>query len=75
MMATYLKKILSNKIKKSINESIFLKKKINKFSNEIIFAVNLVSNTLINDGRIFLCGNAGSAADAQHLVRLKKNIQ
>ena len=77
-MNTYIKKQLSNKIKKNINDSIFLKKKINKFSKKIIFTVNLVANTIINDGRIFLCGNGGSAADAQHLaaeflVRMKKN--
>ena len=66
------------KIKKDIKESIILKRKIEKFSKEIISSVNLVANTLAKGGRIFLCGNGGSAADAQHLaaeylIRLKKN--
>ena len=66
------------KIKKDIKESIVLKRKIEKFSKEIIGSVNLVANTLTKGGRIFLCGNGGSAADAQHLaaeylIRLKKN--
>ena len=66
------------KIKKDIKESIVLKRKIEKFSKEIIDSVNLVANTLTRGGRIFLCGNGGSAADAQHLaaeylIRLKKN--
>ena len=65
------------KIKKDIKESIVLKRKIEKFSKEIIGSVNLVANTLTKGGRIFLCGNGGSAADAQHLaaeylIRLKK---
>ena len=66
------------KIKKDIKESIVLKRKIEKFSKEIIGSVNLVANTLTKGGRLFLCGNGGSAADAQHLaaeylIRLKKN--
>ena len=66
------------KIKKDIKESIILKRKIEKFSKEIIGSVNLVANTLTKGGRLFLCGNGGSAADAQHLaaeylIRLKKN--
>jgi|TARA_B110000438_G_scaffold283004_1_gene310560 D-sedoheptulose 7-phosphate isomerase len=68
------------KIKQSIKESIVLKKKIERFSKEITNSVNLVANTLANEGRIFLCGNGGSAADAQHLaaeylIRLKKNVK
>ena len=51
-----------------------------RFSKEITNSVNLVANTLANEGRIFLCGNGGSAADAQHLaaeylIRLKKNVK
>ena len=67
-------------IKKNIKESIYIKKKIERFSKEITDSVNLVTNTLKRDGRIFLCGNGGSAADAKHLaaeylIRLKKNIK
>ena len=56
------------KIKKDINEAIVLKKKIGKFSKKITDSVNLIANTLMKDGRIFLCGNGGSAADAQHMA-------
>ena len=40
----------------------------------------MISETILNDGRIFLCGNGGSAADAQHLaaeflIRLKKMLK
>jgi len=78
-MNLHNKKEINKKIKKSIEESIFLKRKINKFSNKIINSVDLISDTLMIGGKIFLCGNGGSAADAQHLaaeylVRLKKNI-
>ena len=66
-------------IKKNIKESIYIKKKIERFSKEITDSVNLVTNTLKRDGRIFLCGNGGSAADAQHLaaeflIRLRPKI-
>jgi D-sedoheptulose 7-phosphate isomerase len=68
------------KIKKNIKDSINLKKKLVKFSDQIINSVALISETILNDGRIFLCGNGGSAADAQHLaaeflIRLKKNVK
>tara|TARA_B100000686_G_C16696723_1_gene920967 strand:- start:667 stop:1284 length:618 start_codon:yes stop_codon:yes gene_type:complete len=79
MMDLRSKNEINKKIKKKIAESIFLKRKINKFSNEIINSVNLIADSLTRGGKIFLCGNGGSAADAQHLaaeylVRLKKNI-
>ena len=68
------------KIKKNIKDSINLKKKLVKFSDQIINSVALISETILNDGRIFLCGNGGSAADAQHLaaeflIRLKKMLK
>ena len=68
------------KIKKNIKDSINLKNKLVKFSDQIINSVALISETILNDGRIFLCGNGGSAADAQHLaaeflIRLKKNVK
>lgn len=68
------------KIKQNIKDSINLKKKLIRFSNQIINSVGMISETILNDGRIFLCGNGGSAADAQHLaaeflIRLKKNVK
>ena len=79
MMNVRRQKVIFLNLKKNIKESIFLKKKINKFAKKIEDSVGLVSKTLANTGKIFLCGNGGSAADAQHLaaeylVRLKPNI-
>tara|TARA_A100001015_G_C15036196_1_gene736356 strand:- start:912 stop:1484 length:573 start_codon:yes stop_codon:yes gene_type:complete len=67
------------KLKKTISESIRLKKNLFKLSKKIDLAVNLISKTLKNGNKIFTCGNGGSAADAQHLaaeflIRLRPKI-
>ena len=73
---------MKDNLKKSIDESIFLKKKLNekKFKKIIDQIINILYFTIINNHKVFICGNGGSAADAQHLsteflVRLnpKKN--
>ena len=73
---------MSDSLKKSINESISLKKKLNekKYKKFIKKIIDILYLAIINNHRIFICGNGGSAADAQHLsteflVRLnpKKN--
>lgn len=73
---------MRDNLKKNIDESIFLKKKLyekkyKKIINEII---EILYSKIIKNKKIFICGNGGSAADAQHLsteflVRLnpKKN--
>jgi len=67
------------KIKKAVSENIRLKRNliknfeiIKKIKNKILYCLN-------NSGKVFLCGNGGSAADAQHLaaefmVRLRPKI-
>ena len=70
---------IRKEIKKNIQDSIFLKRKIFYFHKKIEKSTNLIVNTILNGGKILLCGNGGSAADAQHLaaeylVRLRKNI-
>ena len=70
---------IRKEIKKNIQDSIFLKRKIFNFHKKIQKSINLVVNTILNDGKILLCGNGGSAADAQHLaaeflVRLRPNV-
>jgi D-sedoheptulose 7-phosphate isomerase len=65
--------------KKSINEKIALENKIFNLSKEVIFCIDKIYKTLKKGGKIFLCGNGGSAADAQHLsaeflIRLRPNI-
>ena len=56
-----------------------LKKTIIKNKKNILNTINLISKKLKNKKRIFICGNGGSAADAQHLaaellVRLRPHV-
>jgi len=62
-----------------INESIKLKKRILKLDIKIYEAIHKIYQTLNNGGKVFICGNGGSAADAQHLsaeflIRLNPKI-
>ena len=64
-------------LKKQIHKSCILKKLLLRNSNEIKSIIDMMIDCLTKGGKIFLCGNGGSAADAQHLaaeflVRLKK---
>lgn len=64
---------------KDIEESILVKKSIIFHEKKIKRLVKIISNKLSFGGKILLCGNGGSAADAQHiaaefLVRLRHNI-
>lgn len=66
-------------LKLAIEESIKLKKNLFLIEKKINQAINKIYRSLKNNGKIFFCGNGGSAADAQHLtaellVRLKPNI-
>ena len=68
-----------NNLKKSLEENIEIKKKLFLLNREIIEAINLIHKSIKSGGKIILCGNGGSAADAQHLaaeflVRLRPNI-
>ena len=70
---------IKNNLKKSLEENIKIKKKLFFLNKEIIKAINLIHKSIKNGGKIILCGNGGSAADAQHLaaeflVRLRPNI-
>jgi D-sedoheptulose 7-phosphate isomerase len=62
-----------------IEESIALKEKIKfELSEKIVRFAEILSNCLKKGGKILLCGNGGSAADAQHIagelvVRLKSS--
>lgn len=58
-------------IKKSIIDSIAVKQRI--LEDETILKnlqqiSDVIVNTFNNDGKVLLCGNGGSAADAQHLA-------
>ena len=68
-----------NYLNKSINNSIQLKKKLRKLHNQVNNFVNKIYSTILKNNKIFICGNGGSAADAQHLsaeflVRLNPKI-
>lgn len=68
-----------NNLWKEINKSIEVKKNLFKIQIQINKAINKIFETLKNGGKVFICGNGGSAADAQHLsaeflVRLNPKI-
>ena len=58
-------------IRKLLTESIDVKTKIlndKNLINRIQETANLIIDTYLNDGKVLLCGNGGSAADAQHIA-------
>ncbi len=58
-------------VKKDLQESIGVKEKILSDSlilEKIYRAARLAATSLAQGGRLFACGNGGSAADAQHIV-------
>ena len=68
-----------NYIKKSIKDSVVLKKKLIQFEPIIQSFSEKICDTIMRGNKIFICGNGGSAADAQHLaaeflVRLNPKI-
>jgi D-sedoheptulose 7-phosphate isomerase len=64
---------------KHIAKSIINKKKLIKLEKKINIVIKKMHECLSSNNKIFICGNGGSAADAQHvstefLVRLKPNL-
>ena len=56
-------------IQKEFQESIDLKNQVKeKLSEKIIKVAHALSECVRNGGKILLCGNGGSAADAQHFA-------
>ena len=69
----------NNRYLEEILESIEIKKKLIGLNKEVIFSIKRIFSTIKNGGKVFICGNGGSAADAQHLsaeflVRLNPKI-
>lgn len=63
----------------NINESILVKQELINLDKIVEKSIKVLSSKLISGGKILLCGNGGSAADAQHLaaeflVRLRKEF-
>ncbi len=72
---------MKRKFIKIIDDSINLKKKLKSksFVNKINLAINKIHSTLYNGNKVLICGNGGSAADAQHLaaefmIRLRPKV-
>ena len=70
---------MEEKIKSLFEKSITLKEEcINQGFGSLIKMGDAIVQSIINGGKLLLCGNGGSAADAQHLaaelqVRLRPN--
>ncbi len=58
----------SNHVTAQIEESIRVKSELMKDADQIFAAGLLASDVLERGGKILLCGNGGSAADAQHIA-------
>jgi len=66
-------------LKNSILESIKAKNSLLFIEKNINYAINKIYKKIKKGGKVFLCGNGGSAADAQHLaaeflIRLRPHI-
>lgn len=59
---------MKKEIEKIIEESIEVKEKLKKNIDPIEKAAELIIDSLRKGGKILLCGNGGSAADAQHIA-------
>ena len=61
---------LSLKVKNAIQESLDLKKLVlhQKLYKILVEMGKLIVQSILNGGKVLICGNGGSAADAQHLT-------
>ena len=71
--------MLKKHLKRDIQQSILAKKSLIKISSQINESIKILTDCLKNGNKILICGNGGSAADAQHLaaeflVRLRPNV-
>ncbi len=74
----YKKNNTKYSLKKSINQHQTVFENLHKNEKTIVGCIKLIVQQLRKKGKILICGNGGSAADAQHLVaellvRLKPN--
>ena len=61
---------IKNKVKQTFEDSISVKQEIidNESCKVLVDAGDVIANSISNGGKLLLCGNGGSAADAQHLA-------
>ena len=70
---------MEKEFSKIINEKVMLDNMLLSLSNEVSDSIKKIYSTIKKGGKVFLCGNGGSAADAQHLsaeflVRLRPKL-
>ena len=65
-----MSKDIKETVKQTFIDSIAVKQQIidNKSYEVLLKAGKIISNSIANGGKLLLCGNGGSAADAQHLA-------
>ena len=61
---------IKNRVKQTFQESINVKQQIiaDRSYEILIEAGDIIANSISKGGKLLLCGNGGSAADAQHLA-------
>ncbi len=69
----------NNSLKKALNNSFKAKENLLKSESKINKSIEKIYNCLEKNGKVFFCGNGGSASDAQHLaaellIRLRPNV-
>ena len=76
-----MSELIKTKVKQTFEDSISVKQQIlDEHSYEVLIdAGDVIANSIRNGGKLLLCGNGGSAADAQHLaaeflVRLTSDV-
>ena len=71
--------IRNSNLKKKLNENIQVIRNLENQNKSINQSIKLIIDTLKKKNKIFICGNGGSASQAEHfstefLVRLNKNV-
>lgn len=70
---------MKTELEKKINESFQAKHSLLQSKKKIEEVIKLIHSKIKKNGKLFICGNGGSAADAQHLaaefvVRLRPKV-
>ncbi len=65
-----MSKDIINRVRQTFVDSISVKQEIldDESYEVLVEAGNIIANSISNGGKLLLCGNGGSAADAQHLA-------
>ncbi len=67
-MDSQLKIITSDRVKKLIEDHLEVTKQTLNLQNQVASASQVIADSLSNEGKLLICGNGGSAADAQHIA-------